>query len=99
MSSMLLRVWKGAILTVFLLNENTRRLTGLKSCSRAGYKETEAFLSKEELLATALTKDRRSGKHSVCNALFHKTDFNTVSLGGYGCLVIFWHFVMRCLAM
>lgn len=41
------------------------------------------------MLATALTKDRRSGKHSVCNALFHKTDFNTVSLGGYGCLVNF----------
>lgn len=52
------------MLTAFLLNENARRLTGLKSGSRACYKETEAFLSKEEL-ATVLTKDRHSGKQCL----------------------------------
>lgn len=52
------------MLTAFLLNENARWLTGLKSGSRAGYKETEAFLSKEEL-ATVLTEDRRSGKQCL----------------------------------
>lgn len=79
------------MLTAFPLNENARRLTGLKSGSRVGYKEIEAFLSKEEL-ATVLTKEALwktvFAMHCFIR-LISIQPLNVCFLGGYGCLVIF----------